>query len=210
MDLFLGFRDFFVMNLLLQKPVYRCGKIGEMRVPFVPKDFKPPKEVSLGKYKLLPITTNDVNEDLQVIRSNAEIILKLRGGSRDGWPFKCTLEENFKDLAWLELCAEYKQLFSYILRSKDDNKYIGCIYIYPIDLFFPEKASEYDVDFSFWIIRSVYDKSLYEQIFRDLFTWLIKEWPFIKSRIFLRNKEIPKEFKKGEKIKKGFNNENKL
>ena len=166
-----------------------------MRMPFVPKSFTPPNKASLDdKYYLIPIYTSDVVEDWSIITSNAEIISKIRGaGSRKEWPFTCTLEENYKDLAWLELCAKYKQLFCYIIRNKKDDLYVGAIYIYPIELFFSEKSDKFDVDFSFWIVKSEFDKNKYEYIFKKLLTWLIKDWPFKKERIFLRNKIIPKD-----------------
>lgn len=171
-----------------------------MRSLFVPKEFKPPEKVNLGKgYILVPISTRDTLEDWLVITNNAEIITKIRGGgSRREWPFVCTLEENFKDLSWLECCGHYKQLFSYILRRKSDNAYLGCVYIYPIELFFPEKADLYDVDFSFWIIQSEFDKGKYEEIFEGLLDWLEKDWPFDKKRIFLRNQIIPKKYQRRE------------
>lgn len=167
-----------------------------MRKPFISRNFKAPQKADLGDYYLTPISTKDVIEDWQVLLDNAEMISRLRrGGSRQDWPFKCSLEENYKDLAWLELCAKYHQLFCYILRSKEDNSYCGAVYIYPIETFYPEMARKYDVDFSFWITKKEYLKGAYERIFKDLFNWLVKDWPFGKKRIYLRNKEIPKSLK---------------
>ena len=164
-----------------------------MRKTFVPKDFKVPAKVGIGSdYYLVAITTKEVVEDWLTLTSNADAIIATRGGgSRKEWPYICTLEENLKDLAWLELCANYNHLFSYILRSKKDNSYVGCIYIYLIELFYPEKADKYDVDFSFWAVQSELDKGNYSRIFNELLNWLKKDWPFEESRIFLRNKNIP-------------------
>ncbi len=164
-----------------------------MRRPFVPESFSVPAKVALSKnYRLEPITTAHVQEDLDVITDpkNGELIIKLRGGSRDGWPFKCTLEENQKDLAWLEVCAGYRQLFCYILRDSEDE-YVGCIYLYPIELFFADKAEEFDLDFSFWITDKVYSDSNYQEIFQLLVNWLRSDWPFEAGRIYLRNKVLP-------------------
>ena len=69
---------------------------------------------------------------------------------------------------------------------------MGCVYIYPIDLFYPEKKGKFDVDFSFWITKKEFDKGNYEMIFELLYMWLIHTWPFKKERIYLRNKLIPK------------------
>ncbi len=167
-----------------------------MRTPFIRSGFNPPQKADLGNYYLLPISVRNTIEDWLVLKKNAQTIVQLRGrGSRKDWPFSCSLLENFKDLAWLEICANYRQLFSYIIRNKKDNSYAGCVYIYPIEFFYPELAEKYDIDFSFWITKKEYDKGVYEQIFRDLLNWLIQEWKLPREKIYLRNKEIPDNLK---------------
>lgn len=112
-----------------------------MRLPFVPKDFKVPESELLDDYILVPITTKDTMEDWLVLTSNAKIISKTRGGgATESWPFQYSLEDNYKDLAWLELCAKSHQMFSYIIRGKDKNEYAGCMYIYPIEMFLSRKS----------------------------------------------------------------------
>lgn len=169
-----------------------------MRQSFVPKLFEPPQTKELSDdYYVVPIKVKDVNEDWKIITTNVNSIFLTRGaGSRQEWPFNCSLEENRRDLSWLEECANYKQLFSYIIRRKTDDVYIGCIYIYPIELHFADKADVYDVDFSFWIIQSEFDEGKYDKIFDLLIDWLKKDWPFQIERVFLRNKLLPKKYQK--------------
>lgn len=164
-----------------------------MRSNFLPTDFKVPQRANIdNNYYLMPITTNELIEDWQTLLNNASAITEVRGGgSRDEWPFVCSLEDDYKDLAWLEVCAKYKQLFSYIIRSAKDDNYVGCIYIYPIELFFSEKSEEFDVDFSYWITQSELDGGKYEEISESLLTWLLNEWPFDKKKIYFRNKLVP-------------------
>lgn len=173
------------------------GNMESIRKPLTPKDFQVPHRIEFGGgYFAVPISTKEVVEDWLVLHENVDMIVQLRGGgSRQEWPYVCTLEENFKDLAWLEICANYKQLFSYVIRRKTDSAYAGCVYIYPIELFYPEFAQQYDVDFSFWITKKVYDDGAYELIFRNLLEWLVNEWNFSKNRIYLRNREIPESLK---------------
>lgn len=170
-----------------------------MRKPLVPKSFEVPAKYEFGDYYLIPITTHEVDEDLAVLLRNADAITHQRGGGSsgtwDGWPYNYTREENFKDLAWLELCAKERQLFSYIIRRSNDNLYIGCIYIYPIELHYEKIAADFDIDFSFWIIQSEFDNGKYDYIFNELLTWLTEEWPFEKKRIYLRNKIVPQNLK---------------
>ena len=162
-----------------------------MRQSFVPKSFTPPQQSQISdEYYVEPINTSHTEEDLRTITNNAETIIKLRGGSRNGWPTIFTYEENFIDLAWLQMCFRMRQLFSYIIRDRE-NRYIGCIYIYPIELYFAEKEKDYDVDFSFWITKDAYDQEKYELIFSHLIAWLKESWPFDHKRIYFRNKKIP-------------------
>jgi len=159
-----------------------------MRTLFVPKNFNLPIEKILGEYKLVLITTDETKEDWDILIKNADMIVKQRGGgSRKDWPYSCTLEEDYKDLAWLELCALYRQLFCYIIRDKKTNIYLGAVYIYPIELFFSEKADKYDVDLSFWIVESEFNKGKYKHVAEQLTSWLKKDWPFKKERIYFRN-----------------------
>lgn len=162
-----------------------------MPTRFVPKNFTAPQKVNLGDYYLVPITAANAKEDWDVLNANAETITQLRGGgSTNAWPV-LPFDENYKELAWLEICARHNQLFCYILRNKADNSYAGCVYIYPIDLFYPKKAEKYDVDFSCWITKQEYDQGKYEEVFNKLYDWLSRDWPFARERIFLRNNEIP-------------------
>jgi len=163
-----------------------------MRTPFVPIDFTAPAQAALGEYLLHAISTDDTTEDVQVLTTNAAAIVQQRGGSNDTtkWPHTCSFEEDLNDLAWLQVCASNNQLFSYILRDTAGT-YVGCIYIYPIELFYSQLAKDYDVDFSFWVTQSTYDAGEYEPIFTALLSWLHESWPFDPHRVYLRNLEIP-------------------
>ena len=59
-----------------------------MRQVFIPSDFQIPKKVELGNYFLIPISTKNVAEDLEVLTNNAEAIVRQRGGgeSKNRWP----------------------------------------------------------------------------------------------------------------------------
>ena len=124
-----------------------------MRTPFVPRNFEAPQSAEVGGFILVPINAEINDEDWNVLQENADIIQRVRGGgSKDkDWPKTISLEENKKELSWLEMCAVFKQLFTYVIRNVSDNKYVGAVYIYPIEMCFPEKAADYDVDFSFWV-----------------------------------------------------------
>lgn len=158
-----------------------------MRTRLFPDDFEVPTEGSIGPYSIHPITVAEVLEDWLVVTSNAEAIARQRGvGTRKEWPFVCSLEENLKDVAWLELCAHYRQLFGFILRDQNE-KYAGFVYIYPIEFLFPELAGEYDVDLSFWIIQAEQDAGKYEDAYQSILNWFTGNWPVESGRIRMRN-----------------------
>lgn len=148
----------------------------------------PPTSFEFLEYYLEPIKTDIVVEDWQTLTTNAETIVATRGGgSENEWPFICSLEENYKDLAWLEICSNYKQLFSYVIRGKY-NRYVGCIYIYPIDLFYSDLKDKYDIDFTFWIVEDLFENGEYKPIYDELISWLVNTWQFDRDRIYFRNK----------------------
>lgn len=151
-----------------------------------------PKRMEWENYYLEPITTEVAVEDWLTILDNAGTIEKQRGGGcYEGWPYNFSLEDNYKDLAWLERSAEYERLFCYVIRDLDSGKYLGCLYIYPIDLFYPELSDKYVVDFTFWIVEELYEKGQYEKIFKRLVAWLVEDWKFKRDKIYLRNAEVP-------------------
>ncbi|PIY71676.1 hypothetical protein COY87_04950 [Candidatus Roizmanbacteria bacterium CG_4_10_14_0_8_um_filter_33_9] len=117
---------------------------------FIPKSFSVPKKTDMNNmYFLVPITTQDVMEDWLVLTNNAETIFKTRGGrSRKEWPFVCSLEENYKDLAWLELSAEYKQLFSFIIKKNLTLNMWDVFIFIPLIFFIPKRKENLT-----WIFR---------------------------------------------------------
>ncbi|MCA9381887.1 hypothetical protein KC660_00585 [Candidatus Dojkabacteria bacterium] len=142
--------------------------------------------------RLEKIKTDIVEEDLQTLLDNADAITSQRGGSGadDGWPYKYSLEDNLKDVAWLEICTRHQQLASYVIRN-EANRYVGCIYVYPIELHYAYKAQEYNIDFSFWITQQDYDAGLYEGIYEGLLNWMATDLKIDLNRVFLRNPETP-------------------
>jgi len=168
-----------------------------MRNPLVPSDFRVPQKAVIGNYRLEPLTATINDEDHRVIIANADAITRQRGGSRKddevyaNWPYSFSLEDNYKDLAWLETCANWRMLFSYVMRHKVTGEYTGSVYLYPIEIIFPDLAARYDVDLSLWITQSEYDAGLYDQVFREILDWVVRGWPFDPARIHLGNAEIP-------------------
>lgn len=159
-----------------------------MKTKLLPDGFLPPQSALVGSYSAHPITTSNVMEDWLVISSNADAITRQRGeGTREGWPHHCSLEENYKDLAWLELCGVNGQLFAYILRKPGDDSYAGCAYIYPIEFQFAYLSDQYSVDFSFWITQAEEDAGKYEATYKSLLAWLEQAWPFEPASIRVRN-----------------------
>jgi hypothetical protein len=97
--------------------------------------------------------------------------------------------DNLKDLAWLDLCREYGQLFPYIMWNDrgGGHEYAGFAYVYPIELKYPRYAGKFDVDFSFWLSKGEFTEERYQNTFDALMGWMDAEWPFPASRVGVRN-----------------------
>jgi len=150
-----------------------------------------PQKYSFDEYHLVPITTDNEKEDRHTIKVNAEIIALQRGGvSENKWPYVNTRKENYKDLAWLEICHKFKQLFSYVIRENKSNRYVGCVYLYPIELYFRKLANNYDFDFWLWITKVDYEKGKYQIVYKNVMDWFVNYWGLEKKKIYFRNNKL--------------------
>lgn len=161
------------------------------RTPFISDAVQPPTEAMIAGYRATPISVREVMEDWLMIQSHAETIAAQRGqAKREGWPFDCSLEDNYMDLAWLQRCAEDRQLFCYILRRPSDNAYVACVYIYPIELHSIEHIDRYDVDLSYWLIPQEVEAGHYTELRVALLEWLKDTWKFDLDRVYVRNVDV--------------------
>ncbi len=133
------------------------------------------------------ISRADLSEDVRGINASLDIIRRTRGGN---WPTEPVTEEfNYVDLVWHE--CEFRDGGSYTYALYDtENTYLGCAYLYPMGRRTPltEDLLSYDVDVSWWVTPTAYEKGYYPKVHRALTHWLA-DLPF--TRPYYSNAEIP-------------------
>lgn len=135
-----------------------------------------------------PLTRNDIDDDLVAVNENIEIIKRTRGGK---WPTgQLTKEEDLLDLAWHEREFNDGNSFAYVVRDESQN-YIGCFYLYGLGYrtLLTEGLIDFDVDASWWVTKSAYDKGMYSKLQEALNKWLVEDFGFKKP--YFSNVEIP-------------------
>lgn len=159
---------------------------------FVDDNFVAPVEDTIGKFVIRQITVEDAAFDFEALMANREMIWQLRGRIKGfpNWPsVSFTLDENKEDMVWLENDMKKNKLFCYLLISSRSGEHAGCVYLYPISDDFSELKGQYDVDFSMWVVKDVYDSGEYPELYLDTLAWVKDNFPFIQ--IYERNIERP-------------------
>ena len=159
-----------------------------MKETFIPSGFQPPREATVGRYKVYPLTERHLSADLDAVNSSLDLIKRTRGGS---WPSKPVSEEfDFLDLAWHEREFRDAESFAYVIYSKA-GQYIGCFYLYPVGTrtALNEELAAYDVDASWRVTTAAYTDGYYEKLYTALQQWLKESFPF--SKVHYSNKELP-------------------
>lgn len=154
----------------------------------LPSGFVAPTELAYEDLVANAITRADLREDVTGINASIEIIRRTRGGA---WPTEEVTEEfNFVDLVWHECEFRDGGSFTYVLRDADRG-YLGCCYLYPMGgrTKLTEELLKYDVDVSWWVTPSGYERGYYAKTHAALRHWLASELPFWQP--YFSNREIP-------------------
>src|SRR5262245_2951962 len=150
--------------------------------------FTAPTTLTFDDIVATAITRDDLADDVAGINESIELIRRTRGG---GWPTEpVTGEYNFVDLVWHEQEFREATSFAYVVRRGDE--YLGCCYLYPVGRRTPLSAElmECDVDASWWVTPSAYDRGYYTRLYEALRRWTTEEFPF--ANVHYSNVEIPR------------------
>jgi hypothetical protein len=154
----------------------------------VPSGFEAPTRLTHQDIVAVAITREHLDDDVRGINASIELIQVTRGG---GWPTEpVTAEFNFVDLVWHE--QEFREGTSFTYAVYDDQgNYLGCCYVYPMGrrTELTEKLLDYDVDVSWWVTPSAYERGYYDKLYAALREWLATEFPF--SHPYYSNTAIP-------------------
>jgi hypothetical protein len=154
----------------------------------LPAGWVPPAELDYDDIRARAITREHLHDDVQGINASIELIRRTRGGD---WPTEpVTAEFNYVDLVWHECEFRDGESFTYAVYDSD-GQYLGCCYLYPMGRRTPltEALLAYDVDVSWWVTPSAYQRGYYTKLYAALQHWIEVAFPFTKP--FYSNAEIP-------------------
>jgi RimJ/RimL family protein N-acetyltransferase len=157
-----------------------------MHTELVPNQFQVPEKLETEEFIIRKLCFSDADLDYKAVMSSIDIIKKTRGGS---WPSsELSFVEDQIDLGWHQREFENKTSFAYTVTSVDGKECLGCLYLYPPG-YRDEISKHADVDVSFWVTQTAYNKGLYATLYKKLDNWLKSTWPF--KTIVYTNTEIP-------------------
>jgi hypothetical protein len=154
----------------------------------LPQQFVAPTALVFDDIVATVMGRNHLREDVDGINASLDLILRTRGGD---WPTgPVNDQENFVDLVWHECEFRERRSFSYFMHHAG-GEYLGCCYFYPLGARTPLSAEliAYDVDVSWWVTSSAYERGYYEKVFRALEQWGVRDFPF--SSLHFSNRMIP-------------------
>jgi hypothetical protein len=157
------------------------------RIP-LPDGFTAPTRLVFEDIVATALGREHLREDVAGINASLDLIARTRGG---GWPTEAITEEgNFIDLVWHECEFRDGHSFSYAVHTVD-GEYLGCCYFYPLGKRTPlsEELARCDVDVSWWVTPSAFERGYYENLFRALGHWGTEDLPF--SALHFSNQLMP-------------------
>jgi len=155
----------------------------------LPAGFEPPRRLAYEDIQALPLSRDDLDDDVAGINGSLDLIARTRGG---GWPTEAvTAEGNYMDLVWHELEFREGYSFSYVVRD-DGDRYLGCCYLYPMGrrVSLTEDLLGHDVDVSWWVTGEAYERGYYAKLYEALARWVVTEFPFRSP--YFSNQEMPR------------------
>ena len=155
----------------------------------LPDGVTAPRELNYEDIVAKPLTRDDLHADIAAVNSSLDIIRATRGGS---WPQEAVSEEfDLLDLAWHEREFRDGNSLAYVIYDTD-GIYIGCFYLYGIGVRteLTNENIDSDVDASWWVTQTAYDRGYYEKLKQALDKWLVEDFQF--NSILYSNKLSPK------------------
>lgn len=146
-----------------------------MHEPFVPEDFKPPRELVTSEFRLEPLGPEHNERDLAAWTSSIEHIRSTPGYPDGNWPPPegMSLERNHADLVRHADDFVRRVGFTYTVLDGDDDV-IGCVYIYP------DSTGNSDAEVQSWVRADLAELDLV--LYGAVSSWLAAEWPFRSVR----------------------------
>jgi RimJ/RimL family protein N-acetyltransferase len=154
----------------------------------LPAGFVAPTRLVFDDIVASVLSREHLHDDVAGINASLELIRTTRGG---GWPTEAVTDDgDFIDLVWHECEFREGYSFSYAVYTTA-GEYLGCCYFYPLGRRTPlsDELAGHDVDVSWWVTPSAYERGYYEKLFRALRHWGTRDFPF--SALHFSNRLIP-------------------
>jgi hypothetical protein len=154
----------------------------------LPARFETPTRLIYQDIVAVAIARARLQDDVRGINASIELIQATRGGD---WPTEPVTEEfNFVDLVWHEQEVRENTSSTYALYDDRDH-HLGCCYLSPMGrrTELTETLLDHDVDVSWWVTPSAYQRGYYDKVYAALQNWIAGEFRF--SRPYYSNIAIP-------------------
>ena len=141
---------------------------------FLPPDFEVPELLEHDRFRLRPITVDDLAKDYDAVMSSQQHLWRQFGAAW-GWPpADLTLEQDRKDLAWHQEEFRRRSSFDYAVMSRDEARLLGCVYVDPAE------TAGYDAEVWLWVRASELATGLEAELDATVRRWVEERWPFGK------------------------------
>jgi hypothetical protein len=150
--------------------------------PFVPADFIVPTRLAHPQFILRPLLITDVVRDYEAVMTS---LAHLQGvfGPRSNWPAPdLSFEQDLIDLGWHHKEFQRRSSFAHTMLSPDEERCLGCTYVYPTAL------AGYQAEAYCWV-RASDAAALDAALFRAFKDWLARDWPF--QRVAFPGRDTP-------------------
>lgn len=154
----------------------------------LPDGFAPPRRLVFEDIVASVLGREHLKDDVAGINASLDIIRRTRGG---GWPTEAVTEGfDYIDLVWHECEFREGYSFSYAVYSAA-GEYLGCCYFYPLGrrTRLSAELMAYDVDASWWVTASAYERGYYAKLYRALQRWGTEDFPW--KALHFSNAELP-------------------
>jgi hypothetical protein len=154
------------------RPVRKGGEVSEPD-SFVPAGFDPPRELTVGAFRLEPLGPEHNERDYAAWTSSMDHIRHSPGfGEGENWPREMGLGENRGDLERHARDFLNRTGFTFTVLDPGDDV-VGCVYVYPA------KDGVHDALVQSWVRES---EAAHDEAFRQAVAdWLTSDaWPFVR------------------------------
>lgn len=140
--------------------------------PWIPDEFNVPTVFENDHFRLRTLTVNDVVKDYDAVMSSLD---HLQGvfGPNSTWPqADLSLEQDLIDLGWHQKEFQKRSSFAYTVVSLDEERVLGCVYIYPTT------HRNFDASVFLWVRADVVDDGYDAILYKTVTEWIEADWPF--------------------------------